>query len=209
MQPKIRLLTEEMVQRVLEEAFELMMRPGIRVQSAEARQLLRASGAEVDENEEVARIPERMAREALKTAPAQFSLYDRSGNTAVNYGGDDVHFDPGSSGVHILDSETLEHRPSSAADLVKIVKLTEMLPQYAAQSTAVVCNEVPKAIGDLYRLFLVLRYSDKPIVTGSILDSDAADDDRHAGNLRRWAGGSEDKTAGCVRCMPIAAVDLE
>ena len=42
-----------------------------------------------------------------------------------------------------------------------------MLPQYAAQSTAVVCNDVPKSIGDLYRLFLVLWYSDKPIVTGS------------------------------------------
>jgi trimethylamine--corrinoid protein Co-methyltransferase len=42
-----------------------------------------------------------------------------------------------------------------------------MLLQYAAQSTAVVCNEVPKAIGDLYRLYIVLLFSQKPIVTGS------------------------------------------
>ena len=52
-------------------------------------------------------------------------------------------------------------------DLVRLIKTAEMLPQYAAQSTAVVCNDVPKSIGDLYRLFLVLWYSDKPIVTGS------------------------------------------
>jgi trimethylamine---corrinoid protein Co-methyltransferase len=44
-----------------------------------------------------------------------------------------------------------------------------MLPQYAAQSTAVVCNDVPKGMGDLYRLYVVLRYSDKPIVTGAFL----------------------------------------
>ena len=143
MQPKINLLTEEMVQRVLDEAFELMMHPGIRVQSVEARQLLKDAGVEVDEGEQVARIPERLARQALESVPSQFYLYDREGRQGVNYGGDAVHFDPGSSGVHILDSETLEHRSSFAADLVKIVKLTEMLPQFAAQSTAVVCNDVP------------------------------------------------------------------
>ena len=42
-----------------------------------------------------------------------------------------------------------------------------MLPQYDAQSTAVVCNDIPKEIGDLYRLFIVLLLSDKPIVTGA------------------------------------------
>jgi trimethylamine--corrinoid protein Co-methyltransferase len=42
-----------------------------------------------------------------------------------------------------------------------------MLPQYDAQSTAVICNEIPKSISDLYRLYLVLLYSTKPIVTGA------------------------------------------
>jgi trimethylamine--corrinoid protein Co-methyltransferase len=42
-----------------------------------------------------------------------------------------------------------------------------MLPQFAAQSTAVVCSDAPSAIGDLYRLFVVLQHSDKPVITGS------------------------------------------
>jgi trimethylamine--corrinoid protein Co-methyltransferase len=42
-----------------------------------------------------------------------------------------------------------------------------MLPQFAAQSTAVVCNDVPPEIGDWYRLLLVLWYSEKPVVTGA------------------------------------------
>jgi trimethylamine--corrinoid protein Co-methyltransferase len=78
-----------------------------------------------------------------------------------------VQFDPGSSGVHILDPDTNEHRPSYTNDLVKIIKLTEMLPHFDAQSTAVICNEIPKAISDLYRLYLVLQYSTKPIITGA------------------------------------------
>ncbi len=165
MQPKLELLTPELIARILDEAFQLMLKPGIKVQLAEARQLLAEAGAQVDG--EVVKIPEKAVRKALESVPSIFYLYDRHGNPAVTYGGDAVHFDPGSSGVHILDPQTLEHKPSYTPDLVRVVKVAEMLPQYDAQSTAVVCNEVPKTIGDLYRLYIVLLYSDKPIVTGS------------------------------------------
>jgi hypothetical protein len=42
-----------------------------------------------------------------------------------------------------------------------------MLPQFAAQSTAMVCNDIPPEIGDWYRLLLVLWHSEKPVVTGA------------------------------------------
>jgi trimethylamine--corrinoid protein Co-methyltransferase len=167
MQPKIGLLTQELIEIILDEAFQLLSDPGVKVQSAGARDLLAEAGAKVDEESAVASIPEKVARQALESVPHQFDLYNLKGDPAVHYGSDAVHFDPGSSGVHILDSETLEHRPSYTPDLVKLIKLAEMLPQYDAQATAVVCNEVPKAIGDLYRLYLVLTHSIKPVVTGA------------------------------------------
>ncbi len=167
MQPKLTLLSNELVQRILDEAYQLLMNPGIKVQSPEARQLLAEAHAQVDETNEIAKIPRQVVEKALESVPRQFSLYDRDGQPTVNYGGDAVHFDPGSSGVHVLDPETLEHKPSYSADLVRIIKIAEMLPQYDAQSTAVVCNEIPTSIGDLYRLYLVLLYSKKPIVTGA------------------------------------------
>lgn len=167
MQPGILLLTDDLVNRILDEAFQLLIRPGIKVQSPDAMQLLKEAGASVDKDTEVAHIPESVVHQALGTAPHEFHLYDRYGNPKITYGGNAVHFDPGSSGVHILDPDTNEHRPSYTDDLVKIVKLTESLPQYDAQSTAVICNEIPKPISDLYRLYLVLLYSAKPIVTGA------------------------------------------
>lgn len=167
MQPKLELLSPDLVEHILGEAFFLLETHGVKVQNAEARRLLGEAGARVDEANEVVYIPEALVRRALETVPREFYLYNRAGEPAVRYGGDAVHFDPGSSGVHILDPDTLEHRPSQTADLVRLVQAAEMLPQYAAQSTAVVCNEVPKAIGDLYRLYIVLLYSAKPIVTGA------------------------------------------
>ncbi|MBI3738364.1 MAG: trimethylamine methyltransferase family protein, partial [Chloroflexi bacterium] len=167
MQPKLELLSKELTNRILDEAFQLMMNPGIKVQSATARRLLKSAGAQVDEVNEVVKIPEKVAREAVRTVPKTFYLFDRHGNCKVTYGGNNVHFDPGSSGVHVLDPETLKHKTAHTPDLIRLVKVAEMLPQYNAQSTAVVCDEVPKAIGDLYRLHIVLMHSTKPIVTGS------------------------------------------
>jgi trimethylamine--corrinoid protein Co-methyltransferase len=165
--PKIEFLSTEIIQRILDEAFQLLMEPGIKVQHSGARQMLAEAGARVDEDKQVAHIPEAVARKALSTVPHEFTLHDREGNPRVHYGGDDVHFDPGSSGVAILDPDTLEHKPSTTQDLLKIIKVAESLPQYDAQSTAIVCNEIPKEIGDLWRLYLILKHSIKPIITGS------------------------------------------
>ena len=165
--PSLSLLSEELVSRILDEAFQLLMDPGVRVDSPEARELLVAAGAQVDRARSVAHLPEKIVRTALEYAPSAFSLYNLVGQPVVQYGGRAFHFDPGSSGVHILDPETGEHRPALTSDLVRLLKTAEQLPQYAAQSTAVVCSDVPEQIGDLYRLYLVLLYSSKPIVTGA------------------------------------------
>lgn len=167
MQPKLSLLTDELIQRILDEAFQLMLKPGIKVQNAEARQLLASAGAQVNEESFIVRIPEQIVHKALETVPHQFHLYDYEGSPKVQYGGDAVHFDPGSSGITILDPETLEHKDATTPDLIHILKITEQIPQYDAQSTALVCTEVHRDIQDLYRLYLVMLYSKKPIVTGA------------------------------------------
>ena len=169
MQPKISLLTPDLVSQIIDEAFQLLIDPGIKVKHTEAQNLLAEAGASLDEETEVVKIPEEVARRALNTVPHEFALFNLDGEKAVHYGGDAVHFDPGSSGVNVLDPDTLEHRPAFTTDLVKVIKVAESLPQYDAQSTALVCSEIPKEIGDLYRLYLVMLYSRKPVVTGAFI----------------------------------------
>ena len=164
MTPKLQLLDSATVEKVLAEAFELIQNPGVKVAPV-AAELLSAAGARVADG--IAHIPEAAVRRALASVPKEFSLYTRDGQPAVHYGGDDVHFDPGSSCLNILDPETGQPRLAEAADLVHLVQIAELLPEYAAQSTALVCGDVPQEIGDFYRLFLVLWYSNKPVVTGA------------------------------------------
>jgi trimethylamine--corrinoid protein Co-methyltransferase len=200
MQPKLEFLSSELVDRILDEAFLILRSPGVKVKVAEARQLLAEAGAQVDETNEVVHLPEAVVRQALETAPREFFLYNRLGEPVIRYGGDAVHFDPGSSGVHILDPDSLEHRPSTTPDLVRLVKVAEQLPQYAAQSTAVVCHEVPEGMGDLYRLYLVLLYSAKPIVTGAFSTRTAL---TMFDMLALFAGGRE-----ALARQPLAVFDV-
>ncbi len=198
MRARLQLLDPALLDRILGEAFALLMEPGVRVQAAVAQELLAAHGATVAEG--VARIPEPVIRAALATVPREFALYDRDGNRAVEYGGEAVQFDPGSSCVHVLDPDTLQHRESQAADLVRLIQVTELLPAYAAQSTAVVCADVPSEIGDLYRLFLVLWYSGKPVVTGAFTATTAQ---RMIDLLAADAGGLE-----ALQARPRAIFDV-
>jgi trimethylamine--corrinoid protein Co-methyltransferase len=167
MRPKLEILNEELVEQIINEAFGLFLDPGVRVHNQEALDLLAEAGAVVDREAQIARIPEKIARRALKTAPSEFYLYNLDGDPVVHYGGDDVHFDPGSAAITILDSKTQEQRTPVTADFVKFVKLVETLPHLDAQSTAIICGDVPEEIGDLYRLYIALNFMRKPIVTGA------------------------------------------
>ena len=159
------LLSPPLIDRILGEAFELLERTGIRLQCAEAAQLLSAAGARFEG--ERAFLPFSLVERTLASVPHEFTLHNRDGSPAVHYGGG-VHFDPGSCAVHILEPHTNAHRDAQSADLVRLVQVAEQLPQFAAQSTAVVCHDCPPTVpGDLYRLVLVLQHSNKPVITGA------------------------------------------
>jgi trimethylamine--corrinoid protein Co-methyltransferase len=164
MKPALQLLDSAAIEKVLSEAFELLESPGVKVAPI-AAELLRAAGVRVADG--VAHIPERVVRRALSSAPREFFLYTRESHRAVHYGGDDVHFDPGSCCLNILDYQAGQPRLAKSADLAALVQLTESTPEYAAQSTGMVCNDVPPEIGDFYRLFIVLWYASKPVITGA------------------------------------------
>jgi trimethylamine--corrinoid protein Co-methyltransferase len=167
MQPKLTLLSDEMIAKILEEAYELLRCPAVKVQNPEARDLLAAAGAILYPDNQVIGFPAALVHKALESVPREFYLYDYDGNPVVHYGGDAVHFDPGSSGIAMLNPETLEHDTTETSHLIRLLKVAEQLSQYDAQSTAVICHEVPKDIQDSYRLYLALLYSKKPIVTGA------------------------------------------
>ncbi len=130
MRPKLNLLSDELVKQIIEEGFALLMNPGIQVHNDEALSLLADAGAEVDMESKIAKIPEKIARQALDTRPSEFYLYDLDGNQVVHYGGDSVQFDPGSGGITILDSETQKQRQALTEDSSNLSSSWKRFPNW-------------------------------------------------------------------------------
>jgi trimethylamine--corrinoid protein Co-methyltransferase len=165
--PYLRFLSPETIERVVAEAYDLLIDPGVRIHSERALHLLAEHGAEVDFAARVALIPPELARQAVETAPSSFHLYDANGQPTVHYGGDDVHFDSGSAAIEIIDHGATQSRSPNTADCVRFVQLADGLDTLDGVATSLVCADVPQEISDLYRLYLVLLYTSKPIVTGA------------------------------------------
>ena len=164
---KLSVLSDDSIRQIIDESLGLLLDPGVRVHNQEALTLLAEAGARVDFPNQIAYIPEVLVRQSLATTPTEFFLYSLDGKRTVQYAGEAVHFDPGSTAVSILDNRSGTQRPPLTEDYVRLTKLVESLPQYDAQSTAMVCRDVPEEIGDLYRLYLALCYMRKPIITGA------------------------------------------
>jgi trimethylamine:corrinoid methyltransferase-like protein len=164
---KLEILDAALVNTVVSEAIALLADPGVRVHNQEALELLASAEAKVDFESQTACIPESIIRQTLLSAPPEFTLFRLDGEPSVHYSGDNIHFDPGSGGLTIIDSQAERPRLPLTNDLIQFVKLVEAVPQIDAQSTAFVCSDVVPEIGDLYRLYLALNYMNKPIITGA------------------------------------------
>jgi trimethylamine--corrinoid protein Co-methyltransferase len=167
MRPILRLLEDEMIDRIIAEAREVVCKLGFEIHNKPVLNMLADHGAQVDEGNCNARLTEGLIDQALATVPRAFKLYDVLGNETHDFRGDNVYFTPGSTALNILDNRSGELRRPSTLDYVRYVKVTSRLQQLASQSTALIPADVHDKIADSYRLYLSLLYGEKPVVTGA------------------------------------------
>ena len=167
MRPVINILEEELKEKVVVEAIEILEEIGFFVENHEALEILQKEGISVDIEKRRAKLPADLIKKSLKSAPSSIFLYDREGREVTKLEGDNVCFDPGSAALNVLDPETNEIRSAITKDFIDFTKVVEQLEYIHAQSTAIICSDVPEQVGDRYRLYLALIYSKKPIVTGT------------------------------------------
>ena len=178
MRPTIRFLADELIQKIICEATDILCTLGMEVHNKTVLAMLSDHGCRIDpaplRGAGRAVLTHEIIDKALKSAPESFRLYDVTGKETHNFSGRNVYFTPGSTALSILDScaawqapQTQKMRKPVTADYVNFVKVTEQLEHIASTSTALIPADVPERISDSYRLFLSLLYGKKPVVTGA------------------------------------------
>ncbi|MHA2157126.1 MAG: trimethylamine methyltransferase family protein, partial [Candidatus Hodarchaeales archaeon] len=151
--------------QILEEAKLILETQGIFIENQESAELFEQRGLNHDGLRYY--IPPDLIKKCLDTVPNEITLFDREGDECITLKDDDVHFDPGSAAIFILDENTREIREGISKDFIRFSKIVEQLKFIEAQSTALIYQDVPNEAQDWHRLYLALSNCYKPIVTGT------------------------------------------
>lgn len=90
--PPMKVLSDDQIEAIHNASVRVLEELGIELMSAEARQMFREAGAEVDESTEVVRIDGALLEELISTAPTEFTLTSRNKTKQLTFGGNHMAF---------------------------------------------------------------------------------------------------------------------
>jgi len=167
MRPRLRFLSDDLIKKILDEAYKLLETKGVAMEHDTLPERLAGAGCIIDPDTRRILMPREIVEAAVKSAPSRIELWNMDGSSCCDLSGDNVHFTPGSSAIKMLDENTHKIRPSVLEDMHRFNKVAEQLDGIDYSSTAIVPNDVPEAIGDSIRLYSLLKSTSKAIVTGA------------------------------------------
>jgi len=156
-----------LVDRIIDEALGVLERTGVLIEDERALKRLAGVGLAADPASGRVLFPRASIERALATAPPAVTLHDRDGTVAAVLEGDNVHFVPASSALRVLDRRTQKARVPLTPDFVEYVRLADGLKNISYLSTAFIPTDIPQDVADVWRLYLVLAHSKRPVVSGA------------------------------------------
>lgn len=165
--PTINFLEDNLIEKIIFEARELLCKLGITLHNKDFLEVLSGYGATIDQDKNHVKFTNDIIDKALGSTPASFKLFDVLGNETHDFSGNNSYFTPGSAAINVLDNKTNEIRRPNTADFINFSKLMSGLKNIASTSTSFVPADVTEKISDSYRLYLSLLYCEKPVVTGA------------------------------------------
>ena len=136
-------LSNQDVARIRAAAIEGLERIGVKVGTAQGRQLLKRAGAAVDERTENVNIPRSLTEEMLRKPPVHVVLHARDPEKTADLDLAHVHLANNGTGPLTLDHETGERRPSTSKDLADSAKVSNALENHHVFWPMCNSNDVP------------------------------------------------------------------
>ena len=167
MRPVVRFLSDELKEKIISEAREVLCKLGVEIHNESVLSMLQDHGAKVKMDRYHVLLTDKIIDRTLETVPHFFKLYDVGGNETHNFSGYSVYFTPGSAALNILDYDTKKIRKPKTLDYIRYAKVISQLNNIASQSTAFIPADVGEKISDSYRLYLSFLFCEKPVVTGA------------------------------------------
>ena len=161
--PNLSLLDASACAEIHEATLDVLARVGVRFASPRALAVLRESGAEVDAETLVARLPRELVEEAVSRAPREVLLAARDPARDVVLDGARTWLTLDGTGAATLDHRTGERRPSTAADVAAATRVADALDEIGFVWPAVSANDASPGTETLETLAVLLENTGKHV----------------------------------------------
>ena len=125
---KSELLTQAQLEILKNGTLQLLEEVGIHFPSRRALEIFAEHGAKVDMEQEIVRIPPDLVMKAMYNAPRSFVLGGREPRFDMILDGSCSYLSTDGTGVHVVDPETRQIRPSRKDDIAQMAQVCDVLP---------------------------------------------------------------------------------
>jgi trimethylamine--corrinoid protein Co-methyltransferase len=192
------LLSSDNLKRIDRAARGILERIGIRIRKKFFLDLLKASGAHVDLDEQIVRFPQDWLDTYLLKAPRQFTLHSRDGQNDVHMGSGKVHFANGGRVFRILDLQTGRYRRTLLSDVARTAALVNRLDHVHLYIITCQAHDLAPNYYHLNDFYHAMNHTRKHVMGGC----DTFDGVRQMYDIASFVAGGETN----LRKKPIVSV---
>ena len=164
----LEILSKEDILRLHTASLDVIEKTGIRFPSKRALDIWEAHGAQVNRNTSIVKVPGQVIEDALKLAPATYSLAARRQEQDLPLDGNHVYLGTDGCGVEVLDIHSGKRRMSTWQDVADIARVADATEEIAFHWVAVSAQDYPAKTRGLQELRAIWENSTKHAQTESI-----------------------------------------
>jgi len=172
--PNLSFLSQEDKEKIHRTVLRILSEIGMKVNHAEALNLLTDAGCSVGDDGMV-KIAEELVLKSIDSAPENIAIYDREANHVMDLGGHRSYYGTGSDLIYALESETMKRHPCVLDDVARAARVADAMPNLDFIMSFAHPSDIPAAQAYLHSFQAMAANSVKPIVCTAFDRSDLSE----------------------------------
>ncbi len=164
---RFQVLNKKEIAQIHEGSLMVLLKKGVKVEAQDLRDLFRQRGADVDDAEQVVRIPQELVLWAVEQAPKSFTVYGHSPRFKARISTRSTHFCGLGTPTNMLDHKG-NFTPVNLEDLRKHLILIDDLDQLTNDQMDLWPNDIPMTTIHVESIRLWARECRKPFGCGTL-----------------------------------------
>ena len=159
--PYLSIINDGQIEEIIQAAYLILERTGVKVIHAGALKLLKEAGAHVAGDR--VRLPRAIVQHCLSLVPKGLCIYDRQGRPAMDLGNGKSYYGSSTASPNNHDARTGERHPTTLKDIAEGALVADALPNIDFVMPFGSAQDVHPLAGDVHEFVTMMGVTAKPV----------------------------------------------